>query len=489
MVVRLKEFLTRFNNLKIFILIFLTLILPMNINAQLKIGVPNLTNNLNNLEISSVSEYVVFDDLLRPLIKFNSNGEVSSDLAESWTIDYSHTRFIFTLKKNQYFSDGSIINVGDVLYSINRLMVSPGIVHGDGPKIKSIQKIDEHKFEIVLTEPNPFFLTELSSPEYRIVKKSSSSYNVTSGPYYIVKDKIKNVVQLALNKNYVFDRDVRFKNVEYHSYDPSKPLMAQSLTALDLIWPKSTINLSEIKEIEINGFYIHKFNMGFSYWLSVNPNLLSYSERLSIKNCLDNVLSKSNFFNENNLSRSQQLFLPYGPGRLTQEEIKTIDSKFVSNNPTIINNKTVSILLPKGIHSQLLELIKSALPSSKISYYSNFSEYSTMIQKKEYDIALLNNDLSSVDLRSSIIVTFNKSRPLVFLDSKNKDYELMLKNINIEQNSSVRNSEIKKLGESLLKDVIIYPLYYDYGYVFVKKGLDLSGLNQFSAETFSWKIK
>ena len=103
MVVRLKEFLTRFNNLKIFILIFLTLILPMNINAQLKIGVPNLTNNLNNLEISSVSEYVVFDDLLRPLIKFNSNGEVSSDLAESWTIDYSHTRFIVTLKKNQYF--------------------------------------------------------------------------------------------------------------------------------------------------------------------------------------------------------------------------------------------------------------------------------------------------------------------------------------------------------------------------------------------------
>jgi hypothetical protein len=53
----------------------------------------------------------------------------------------------------------------------------------------------------------------------------------------------------------------------------------------------------------------------------------------------------------------------------------------------------------------------------------------------------------------------------------------------------IRYASIKKLGGKILADVILYPLYYDYGFIFVKNGIDLSLLNKSGAETFSWKVK
>jgi ABC-type oligopeptide transport system substrate-binding subunit len=77
----------------------------------------------------------------------------------------------------------------------------------------------------------------------------------------------------------------------------------------------------------------------------------------------------------------------------------------------------------------------------------------------------------------------------VWTEKSNKDYVSLLKSINTELSSVKRYASIKQLGEKLLSDAIVYPLYYDYGFVFAKKGIDLSQLNKSGAETFSWKIK
>jgi ABC-type transport system substrate-binding protein len=456
----------------------------MNAYAQLKIGIPSISESLNHLEIHSVSEYVIFDDLLRSLIKFDSNGELAPDLAESWEIKENYKKFILKIRPNQHFSDNSLITAKEVEQSLLYLSANPNIVHGDGNKIKKISLLNNNQIEIELFESNPFFLTELSNPEYRIVKTIENKYNVTSGPYFIKNTSSSKKLSLKLNEHYPFETNVKFKEVDYIPY---QKISKNELENLDIIWPAATIESSEIENIIKHGYYVYKLNLGFSYWLSLNPNTLNKDERIQIKLKLDPILKSSLFFSNNNLSRSKQLFLPYGPGRLTDEQIESIDRKL--ENKASHKLKKVKILLPKNIQNELLMLLKSSFDHLDIHLYSDFSEYSRLIKQQKYDISLVNNDLSSIDLRSSLIVTFNTSRPLVWIDQNDRGYTDLLKNINTELNSIKRYTFIKQLGENLLNDVIVYPLYYDYGFVFAKKGIDLSQLNKSGAETFSWKIK
>ncbi len=465
-------------------ILLLYLVTSMNAFAQLKIGIPRISENLNHLEIHSVSEYVIFDDLLRSLIKFDSNGELAPDLAESWEIKDQYKKFVLKIKPNQHFSDNSLITTKDITKSLQNVLANPDIVHGDGNKIKKISLLNDTQIEIELSESNPFFLTELSAPEYRIVKTTDAKYGVTSGPYFVTNNSSSKKLSLKLNEHYPFETNVKFKEVDYVPY---QKITEKELEDLDIIWPTSTMGLSEIENIIKHGYYVYKLNLGFSYWLSLNPNTLNKNERIQIKHKLDSIFKNSSFFSNNNFSRSRQLFLPYGPGRLTDEDIDSINLKLGMDTSQKL--KKIKVLLPKSIQNELLLLLKSSFDQLDLHFYSDFAEYSKLIKQHQYDISLVNNDLSSIDLRSSLVVTFNTSRPLVWTEKNNKDYVSLLKSINTELNSVKRYASIKQLGEKLLSDAIVYPLYYDYGFVFAKKGIDLSQLNKSGAETFSWKIK
>lgn len=462
----------------------LYLVTSMNAFAQLKIAIPSLSQKLNHLEIHSVSEYVIFDDLLRSLVKFDSNGELAPDLAESWEVKDQYKKFVLKIKPNQYFSDNSLITTKEIAMSLQNVLANPAIVHGDGKKIKKVSILNDSQVEIELTESNPFFLTELSSPEYRIVKTTDAKYGVTSGAYFLTKNSSSKKLSLKLNEYYPFETNVKYKEIDYIPY---QKITKKELDNFDIIWPASTMELAEIENIIKNGYYVYKLNLGFSYWLSLNPNTLNANERIFIKHKLDSMLKDSTFFSNNNFTRSRQLFLPYGPGRLTDEGIDSINSKL--SKVTSAKLEKVKMLLPKSIQQELLLQLKSAFNQIDLHYYSDFSEYAKLIKQHQYDVSLVNNDLSSIDLRSSLVVTFNSSRPLVLTEKNKTDYQELLKQINTELNSKKRYELIKLLGEKLLSDVIIYPLYYDYGFVLAKNGIDLSQLNKSGAETFSWKIK
>lgn len=456
----------------------------MNKFAQLKIGIPNIPKNLNHLEIHSVCEYVIFDDLIRPLIKLDSRGELVPDLAESWEIQDQYKKFILNIKADQYFSDNSLITAKDVAISLQTVLKNPAIIHGDGKKIKKISIFNESQLAIELFESNPFFLTELSAPEYRVVKTTSHQYSVTSGPYFITEFNPSKKIRLKLNEHYPFKTNVKFKEVEYILY---QRLSENKLKELDIIWPNSKMKTTEIENIIKHGYYVYKLNLGFSYWLSLNPTTLSIGERVQVKHKLDSSLKKSSFFSDNKISRSRQLYLPYGPGRLIDKDIDDINTKLEKCSSRKL--KKVKILLPQNIQNELLQSIKLSFDQCELHYYSDFSEYANLITLYQYDIGLVNNDFSSIDLRSSLLVTFNTSRPLVWIEKNNTNYESTLKGINTELNSEKRYALIKELGERLLSDVVIYPLYYDYGFMLVKESIDLSRLNISTAETFSWKIK
>lgn len=422
---------------------------------------------------------------MRPLVKFDSNGEIAADLVMKWEIKDQYKQFIFTLKDDQRFSDGSIITTNDVISSLKYLNEDPKIVHSDGKKIKTISAIDNSKFEIILFESDPFFLTELSSPEYRIVKSGQPAYKISSGPYIIEKSD-KHELTFKLNEKYNFPTAVKYKEVHFQQYDAKQTISDELLKKLDIIWPKPVLSPDEIGRFKNAGFNLYEMNLGFSFWFAFNPMTLNKEERLYLKNKLNAYWQYSPFFTDNILTRSYQLFLPYGPGRLTEKDIHEIEVK-QSLGKNI--KKTLSVLLSKTAQSEIEKSLLSTGIKLKIEYYENFTEYAKLIKNKKYDIVFVNNDLSSIDLRSSLIVTFNPSRPLVFIDKQNGQYEDLLKLIKNEQSTPLRHQGIKKLGHKILEDVLVYPLFYKMGLVLTKNNINLSDWNKAGAETFVWKIK
>lgn len=460
-----------------------------SINAKtLKVGMPHIPERPNHLEIHSLYEYVIFDDLLRPLVKFDSNGEISADLVLKWEIKDDFKKFIFTLKDNQTFSDGTKIGPEAVVASLKHLSASPDIVHGDGKKIKKIAQLDQARFEIELFESDPFFLTELSSPEYRVCKNpAKDNYQVTSGPYVIENNSGNGDLTIKINSKYPFGKSVVYDQVHFEKYDIEKTITKEMLEKFDIIWPKSTIKNEEIEQIKKAGFNLYQMNLGFSYWFSLNPKHLNLEERTAIFNKLNDYWAGSSFFAENNLSRATQLFLPYGPGRMTETEINAV---LVTRKPQVVKlQRELKVLLPKSIQKEIIKSVESMGFKIKIDYYENFNEYTKMINAQTYDILFVNNDLSSIDLRSSLIVTFNPSRQLVFIDEKDHEYNKLLKSIKTEQSAPLRYQGIKALGKKVLEDALVVPLYYKMGIVLTKKNIDLSDWNKAGAETFAWKIK
>lgn len=460
-----------------------------SINAKiLKVGMPHIPERPNHLEIHSLYEYVIFDDLLRPLVKFDSKGEISADLVLKWEIKDEYKRLIFTLKDNQTFSDGTPIGPEAVVASLKHLSAGPNIVHGDGKKIKKIIQLDQTRFQIELFESDPFFLTELSSPEYRVCKNpAKDNYHVTSGPYVIENNSGKGDLTIKINSKYPFGKSVVYDQVYFEKYDIEKPITNEMLDKFDIIWPKSTIKNEEIEKIKKAGFNLYQMNLGFSYWFSLNPKNLNLEERTAISNKLNDYWAGSSFFAENNLSRATQLFLPYGPGRMTEAEIS---AALAARKPQVVKiNRELKVLLPKSIQQEIVKSVESMGFKIKIAYYENFNEYAKMINAQSYDILFVNNDLSSIDLRSSLIVTFNPSRQLVFIDEKDQEYNKLLKSIKTEQSAPLRYQVIKALGKKVLEDALVVPFYYKMGIVLTKKNIDLSDWNKAGAETFAWKIK
>ena len=69
---------------------------------------------------SSSPHYGIWHNMIEPLVEVNyAKREYFGVLAESW--QFQGKKWVFKLRKNVRFHDGSLLTVQDVIYSINRI--------------------------------------------------------------------------------------------------------------------------------------------------------------------------------------------------------------------------------------------------------------------------------------------------------------------------------------------------------------------------------
>src|SRR6056297_438579 len=96
------------------------------------------------------------------LVRYNQDLEVEPALAESWEF-VEPTRLRFKLREGVSFHNGNPFTADDVVASLERAAHETSPVKSNIPGMESIEKVDEHTVDLVLSGPDPIVLNYLTN--------------------------------------------------------------------------------------------------------------------------------------------------------------------------------------------------------------------------------------------------------------------------------------------------------------------------------------
>jgi len=182
---------------------------PVAINPNLTLD-PALTEDADSLMVSAY--------LYQGLVTLDADGNPQPALAESWVISDDQLDYIFQMRGNAAFSDGTTITPDIVVDNFNRWFDQKNPLHGNGnyaawekvflgflgekgadkrpvSTVDGIQKVDFNTVIIHLNRLEPNLLSYLANPAFAILKTESlaadSAYGgrnsaiISSGPYQV----------------------------------------------------------------------------------------------------------------------------------------------------------------------------------------------------------------------------------------------------------------------------------------------------------------
>lgn len=253
--------------------------------------------SLDPHKVESDVEFNIISDLFDGLVAVNLDGSIEPRLAQAWE-NKDNTVWVFHLRPNATWSDGTAITAKDFVWSWQRLVDPktaspyasyPGNMHiqnareialGEKPlDTLGVKAVDDNTLEIRLTQPNAAFLAMLAHPSMVPVDKilisrfaekwTKPEHIVTSGPYKLS--------EWVVNEKIIAQRNTRYWN--------NKATVINTVTYLPISSETADVNRYKAGEIDItntipvNQFAQLKASMGSQ--VSVLPLLSTYYYELN----------------------------------------------------------------------------------------------------------------------------------------------------------------------------------------------------------------
>lgn len=172
---------------------------------------------------------VVYQNIFQGLTQIDATGTVQPSLAESWDISADGLTYTFHLKPGVKFQDGSDLDAGDVVFSLNRAM-DPNTENAQKPLFAAIDKVeakDALTAVVTLKHPQGSFLYNMGWGDAVIVAPETAADNkvhpVGTGPYKLA-DRVEgaSITLQAMPGAEVAIKTVTFKVIA----DPSAQVSA-----------------------------------------------------------------------------------------------------------------------------------------------------------------------------------------------------------------------------------------------------------------------
>ncbi len=204
----------------------------------------------------------VISDLDEGIIDMDQANRPIPGMAESWNISSDGKTYIFHLRHDLKFSDGSTINAADFVYSWQRLVnpktggyafILDHVINakaiqdgGKAPEALGVTALDPYTLKVQLALPDPAFLAKLTAvfsapvPRKTITQYGESwttvQHIVTCGAYTLTSRIVNGQITLTKNPYYYAANMVSIPTIEFIPYsDRNSALSAYKAGNLDIL--------------------------------------------------------------------------------------------------------------------------------------------------------------------------------------------------------------------------------------------------------------
>lgn len=178
-------------------------------DGTLTIGRPADISAMSVFAHSTIEDEIVHPMLFDTLV-YGSNDApgYGPGLAESWTFDAGTNSYMFKLRANAAFSDGSPVTAADVVYSLKAAQEKSQNYKGMLAGMTGAEAVDDHTVKVTLAGTDNIFLSGLIwvyiLPENMGGKEADAFFAepVSSGPFTLAEWTPGASMSLAKNANY-----------------------------------------------------------------------------------------------------------------------------------------------------------------------------------------------------------------------------------------------------------------------------------------------
>lgn len=191
--------------------------------GHLKFGLSSYPPSMNQWANAGTAAATVKYQLYRGLVSYDGQGRLASELADNWSVEGDVT-YVFKLRKNAYFHDGTPVTSKDVKASFDAIRAegSAAYLNGAFKIINRIETPDTKTVRIILNNKSASFIYVLASNWALVVSAKSIANDpenpVGSGPYKIVKIERGARIEMEAFGNYYKPGLPRSKKLTFIAY-------------------------------------------------------------------------------------------------------------------------------------------------------------------------------------------------------------------------------------------------------------------------------
>lgn len=255
---------------------------------QLVIGVTDKVTDLDPANVWGVFTQEVLTNTMEGLLKYiPGTTELEPGIASSYTVENDGTVYIFKLKPNLRFADGTLANANDVVWSIKRVMtIGADAAYLVTDYVKDVQALDNETVKFTLLAPASYFPAVVACSEYFTVHPSYNPSKIDSdqtagglGEYHITT--WQRDVQLVLDANpYYFDGAPKISRIIIKFYSTASALaLAIQSGEIDVAW--RTLNPSDINNLRTNPtLQVQDVPGAYIRYIILNENIPPFNNHL-----------------------------------------------------------------------------------------------------------------------------------------------------------------------------------------------------------------
>lgn len=189
----------------------------MDHNGTLHVAMQPVVN-LDPIAISSDSEVLFANHVYDYLVDVDAQSNPVPRLATKWDISDDGLTYTFQLAEGVTWHDGSPFSAEDVVWTFDRLRNTEGTPTADlYANIASITATGDLEVTFTLTNPNPFFLYDLSDNHALVVKSGTEDASTTfngTGPFKVVSYTPEDRIVLEANDAYFIAGEPKLAGLE-----------------------------------------------------------------------------------------------------------------------------------------------------------------------------------------------------------------------------------------------------------------------------------